>query len=305
MVRNLTEEDYYADDYDGTCTHLVLFCNRGNIHFLLYELSTIEDDYYDDDDYYEDNSTHQQQYAPPKQTIMTAVTEAPTQTDQISVEGKAATTASLGVSKPPPGWGKPTPSKAPAVLSTVSTGVAKPPPGWGKPSAGGISKSSPIANVSSAGVAKPPHGWGKPASGGNSKPSYVATNPSAGVTKPPLGWGKPSADSSSNTSKAQDGSQTKATLKQTASANNKNTPYVPKPLPPILKSAKSQLSMVVLGHVDAGKSTMMGQVLVQVGSVSKREAQKNPVSWILDENQQERERGVTMEIGTKTVKCVA
>ena len=60
--------------------------------------------------------------------------------------------------------------------------------------------------------------------------------------------------------------------------------------------------MVVLGHVDAGKSTLMGQVLVQVGKVSKREAQKNPVSWILDENEQERQRGVTMEIGTKTVR---
>jgi hypothetical protein len=209
---------------------------------------------------------------------MPAVIKAPTQTRQIAVAGKAA---------------------------TASLGVVKPPPGWGKPSAGGISKSSPIADVTSAGVAMPPQGWEKPASGGNSKPSSVATNPSAGITKPPPGWGMPSTGSSSKTSNAPDDSQTKATLKQTPSATNKNTtPYVPKPLPPILKSAKSQLSMVVLGHVDAGKSTMMGQVLVQVGSVSKREAQKNPVSWILDENEQERERGVTMEIGTKTVRCV-
>jgi elongation factor 1 alpha-like protein len=75
-------------------------------------------------------------------------------------------------------------------------------------------------------------------------------------------------------------------------------------LPGVLKSSKSQLSMVVLGHVDAGKSTMMGQVLIQAGKISKREAKKNPVSWILDENEQERERGVTMEIGTKTIRYV-
>lgn len=60
--------------------------------------------------------------------------------------------------------------------------------------------------------------------------------------------------------------------------------------------------MVVLGHVDAGKSTMMGQVLVQSGYISKREASKTQLSWILDENELERERGVTMEIGTKTVR---
>lgn len=77
---------------------------------------------------------------------------------------------------------------------------------------------------------------------------------------------------------------------------------MPKPVPDVLKDTKSQLSMVVLGHVDAGKSTMMGQVLVQAGYISQREAQKKPMSWILDENELERERGVTMEIGTKTVR---
>eukprot|EP00557_Chaetoceros_sp_GSL56_P014683 CAMPEP_0176479116 /NCGR_PEP_ID=MMETSP0200_2-20121128/1565_1 /TAXON_ID=947934 /ORGANISM="Chaetoceros sp., Strain GSL56" /LENGTH=306 /DNA_ID=CAMNT_0017875133 /DNA_START=11 /DNA_END=931 /DNA_ORIENTATION=+ len=37
-----------------------------------------------------------------------------------------------------------------------------------------------------------------------------------------------------------------------------------------LESQKSRLSMVILGHVDAGKSTLMGQVLVQMGMVQKR-----------------------------------
>ena len=53
--------------------------------------------------------------------------------------------------------------------------------------------------------------------------------------------------------------------------------------------------MVVLGHVDAGKSTLMGQLLVQIGQISKRDANKQGnLSWLLDENESERERGVTM-----------
>jgi translation elongation factor EF-1alpha len=59
----------------------------------------------------------------------------------------------------------------------------------------------------------------------------------------------------------------------------------------------------ISGHVDAGKSTLMGQVLVATGQVTKREAAKQGnLSWLLDENEAERERGVTMEIGTKTLR---
>lgn len=73
--------------------------------------------------------------------------------------------------------------------------------------------------------------------------------------------------------------------------------------------------MVVIGHVDAGKSTMMGQLLYQVGQVTKRQATKvsnnnsnnnsnNDTihwAWLLDEDQGERSRGVTMQIATKAI----
>ena len=53
----------------------------------------------------------------------------------------------------------------------------------------------------------------------------------------------------------------------------------------------------------AGKSTLMGQVLVSTGQVTKREAAKQGnLAFLLDENESERERGVTMEIGTKTLR---
>jgi len=61
--------------------------------------------------------------------------------------------------------------------------------------------------------------------------------------------------------------------------------------------------MVVLGHVDAGKSTLMGQLLIQTGKINKRSALRgvDNVAWLLDENESERARGVTMEIGTKAL----
>jgi elongation factor 1 alpha-like protein len=71
--------------------------------------------------------------------------------------------------------------------------------------------------------------------------------------------------------------------------------------------------MVVLGHVDAGKSTLMGQVLLQLGHVQKRTIAKYQkqaadvgkssfaLAWVMDEDDSERERGVTMEVGTKYI----
>lgn len=49
---------------------------------------------------------------------------------------------------------------------------------------------------------------------------------------------------------------------------------IPQDLQEKLKSQKSRLTMVILGHVDHGKSTLMGQVLVQTGVVDKRTVSK-------------------------------
>jgi elongation factor 1 alpha-like protein len=63
-----------------------------------------------------------------------------------------------------------------------------------------------------------------------------------------------------------------------------------------------------LGHVDAGKSTLMGHLLYLIGNVSKRAMHKNEVesqkigkgsfayAWILDETGEERTRGITMDV---------
>ena len=81
-----------------------------------------------------------------------------------------------------------------------------------------------------------------------------------------------------------------------------------------LQNQRSRLSMVVLGHVDVGKSTLMGQVLLKLGHVQKRTITKYQkqaaelgkasfaLAWVMDEDDSERERGVTMDIGTKFAK---
>ncbi|ELT90052.1 hypothetical protein CAPTEDRAFT_178027 [Capitella teleta] len=71
---------------------------------------------------------------------------------------------------------------------------------------------------------------------------------------------------------------------------------------------KDFINLVVIGHVDAGKSTLMGHVLYQLGFVNKRTMHKYEqeskklgkasfaYAWVLDETEEERSRGVTMDV---------
>ncbi|XP_048759825.1 HBS1-like protein isoform X1 [Ostrea edulis] len=78
------------------------------------------------------------------------------------------------------------------------------------------------------------------------------------------------------------------------------------------KTGKDLLNLVVIGHVDAGKSTLMGHLLYQLGVVNKRAMHKYEqesrklgkgsfaYAWVLDETEEERSRGVTMDIAQTT-----
>ncbi|XP_041043428.1 HBS1-like protein isoform X1 [Carcharodon carcharias] len=75
------------------------------------------------------------------------------------------------------------------------------------------------------------------------------------------------------------------------------------------QGGKQLLNLVVIGHVDAGKSTLMGHLLYLLGKVNKRIMHKYEqeskkagkasfaFAWVLDETGEERERGVTMDVG--------
>lgn len=120
---------------------------------------------------------------------------------------------------------------------------------------------------------------------------------------------------------------------QSPSASGRNTPVqdtgddsrqfqTPKPLPKELQrnaqelfkkergEGKQHIHMVVIGHVDAGKSTLMGHLLCDTGNISQRVMHKNEqeskklgkqsfmYAWVLDETGEERERGITMDVGS-------
>ena len=72
---------------------------------------------------------------------------------------------------------------------------------------------------------------------------------------------------------------------------------------------KELINLVVVGHVDSGKSTLMGHLLYKLGSVNSKAMHKFEqeskkigkqsfaYAWVLDETSEERERGITMDVG--------
>jgi len=71
---------------------------------------------------------------------------------------------------------------------------------------------------------------------------------------------------------------------------------------------KAHLNVVVIGHVDSGKSTTTGHMIYKCGGIDKRmiekfekEAQESgkgsfKYAWVMDKLQSERERGITIDI---------
>ncbi|GMH45989.1 hypothetical protein BSKO_13953 [Bryopsis sp. KO-2023] len=72
--------------------------------------------------------------------------------------------------------------------------------------------------------------------------------------------------------------------------------------------AKEHLSIVVIGHVDSGKSTTTGHLIYKLGGIDKRVIEKFEkeaaemnkrsfkYAWVLDKLKAERERGITIDI---------
>jgi elongation factor 1-alpha len=74
------------------------------------------------------------------------------------------------------------------------------------------------------------------------------------------------------------------------------------------KSDKPHINIVVIGHVDAGKSTTTGHLIYKLGGIDKRTIEKFEkdakdmgkasfkYAWVLDKLKAERERGITIDI---------
>jgi peptide chain release factor subunit 3 len=75
---------------------------------------------------------------------------------------------------------------------------------------------------------------------------------------------------------------------------------------------KKVMNIIFIGHVDSGKSTICGTILMLSGKVDKEEfrryeieaKEKNRLNWvqayIMDINEEERDKGITVEIGKAT-----
>lgn len=99
-------------------------------------------------------------------------------------------------------------------------------------------------------------------------------------------------------------------------SNNSTPPKLPQHILTKLESTsiRTHLSLVILGHVDAGKSTLTGRLLLSLNHVSSRQLQKYQkesatigkssfaLAWFTDEDESERERGVTVDVGTKFIQ---
>ena len=71
---------------------------------------------------------------------------------------------------------------------------------------------------------------------------------------------------------------------------------------------KKHINLVVIGHVDAGKSTSTGHLIYKCGGIEKRVMEKYEkeaaetgkgsfkYAWVLDKLKSERERGITIDI---------
>jgi elongation factor 1-alpha len=74
------------------------------------------------------------------------------------------------------------------------------------------------------------------------------------------------------------------------------------------KDDKTHINVVVIGHVDSGKSTTTGHLIYQCGGIDSRTIEKFEkeaaelgkgsfkYAWVLDKLKAERERGITIDI---------
>ena len=102
---------------------------------------------------------------------------------------------------------------------------------------------------------------------------------------------------------------TKSSSSKNLANEARSTPPPEPPKEEIEDTKKEHLNVVFIGHVDAGKSTIGGQIMYLTGMVDKRTLEKYEreakeknretwyLSWALDTNQEERDKGKTVEVG--------
>ncbi|XP_043658522.1 eukaryotic peptide chain release factor GTP-binding subunit ERF3A isoform X1 [Drosophila teissieri] len=218
-----------------------------------------------------------------------------------------AAVAAEETADPGPASGSATPATTPdSVGSGGSTAGAAPPP----PTAQGAGAAAPSAQppTSSSNSASP-------------APGSPATTPSAGAAAPtPVDGINPSDKIANNEADPADSwdvddaviTPEDEEVEDAEFTEGEATPKVSKKK--VVKveenrSKREHVNVVFIGHVDAGKSTIGGQIMSLTGMVDKRTLEKYEreareksreswyLSWALDTNQEERDKGKTVEVG--------
>ncbi|GEM09894.1 hypothetical protein Rt10032_c09g3911 [Rhodotorula toruloides] len=225
----------------------------------------------------------------------------------------------------------PAPSPAPSAPEPAPAPVAAPAPESSASAEGPMSIHSPAFSstslVAENRLAKQAR---KAASGASSQPGSAKNSrpstPAPGAGKPKKA--APPAGSSARPAAAGPVSQLRTDIEamglgdgssrreeERMKADEEPAPAVTMSKEKILKEVKAKaakekpvLSLVVIGHVDAGKSTLMGRVLHELGETTDREVANNQrqsekigkgsfaYAWTFDAMDEERERGVTIDV---------
>lgn len=155
--------------------------------------------------------------------------------------------------------------------------------------------------------------------GGRKKMVLRIPKASALRSAPTVTAGAPNASASAGIAtsavKTKNNGVTKAQSRQTPAAQGSASTAPPKvfkqrakkvDISAKVKAGSNSVSVVLAGHVDAGKSTLLGHFLQQVADMEedktgkKRRRRKNQdLAWGTDEDSVERERGVTIDIATR------
>lgn len=201
----------------------------------------------------------------------------------LSIGGKKEEKEAPSKSSPKPAAPTPKPADAPA---TKSEGAPAPVPAAEKKA----EKSVPLTNDAQGKVVAAETSAASPAKSG-------ASTPAAAVSTSTTNFSKVSAKNDAEAIYREQNLAGDAALRDLYGENVKDT------------NIKSHLNIIFTGHVDAGKSTMGGQLLYLTGAVDKRTMEKYEqeakaagretwyLSWALDSGKEERAKGKTVEVG--------
>ncbi|EJT97498.1 hypothetical protein DACRYDRAFT_24917 [Dacryopinax primogenitus] len=247
------------------------------------------------------------QAAPPQERSAVVENPLPPKTISLSIGKKPAAPVERSTSDDPP---KPPPTIKLNIGGSSTTAV--------KPSAPASQLENLAPTQKAAATARPPASCGTPAEptavpGG--KPTPVASASQSRSDTPALA--AVAASASKAKSKDFDFSLDRAKTNADAIEKEHNEladeetlrDLYGKKETEVVDDGKEHLNIVFIGHVDAGKSTMGGQILYLSGMVDKRTLEKYEreakeagrdtwyLSWALDSTPQERAKGKTVEVG--------